>query len=281
MGKTSRVVGALGRVAAITGVLTVAGLTAPAAASPTPRSVLVVGDSVVAQAAAAIRWWTPPGTTAWPAGGPGTAPCDWWDGQADPHSGIDADFRSLVDQLHPAAVVLAFSGNPGLSGPPSGCVDANTRYSLAALLGTYRVDLTAMAAYASAHGARVYLAASPPRNPATPPGAYVASPGVPGYGFNGDPAFNVLYQQMAASPEGVRDAWTYDPAAAAAVSNLSLTWQLDETCMPWDVHNCRLPSATVQVRLGGHDAIHLDPYGNGAARYGQAIIRRPLEDQLG
>src|SRR5665213_1852245 len=128
-----RVVGLLGRMAVVTGIFTVAALTAPASASPTPRSVLVVGDSVVAQAAAAIRWWTPPETTAWPAGGPGTAPCDWWAGQLNPRSGIDDDFRGVIRQLHPAAVVLAFSGNPGLSGPRSGCVDANTHYSLASL----------------------------------------------------------------------------------------------------------------------------------------------------
>ena len=250
-------------------------------ASPTPRSVLVVGDSVVAQAAAAIQWWTPPGTTAWPAGGPGTAPCDWWDGAANPRSGINDDLRALIRQLHPAAVVLAFSGNPGLSGPLSGCVDANTHYPLSALLASYQTDLVQMARFISASGARVYFAATPPRNPATPPGSYLANGGLAGYGFNGVPQLNDLYQALAASPEGVRDGWTYDPAAAVSVSDFAMSWQPDETCMPWDAHNCRLPSATVPVRAGGHDSIHLDRWGNGAARYGQAIIRKPLTDQVG
>ena len=270
-------------VALAAGLLSLLGVLAPvsASASPTPRSVLVLGDSVVAQAAKAIEWWTPPGATSWPAGGPGTAPCDWWDGAANPHSGIDDDLRALVRQLHPSAVVLAFSGNPGLSGPAAGCVNANTHYPLSALLRSYQVDLSQMAAFISSAGARVYFAAAPPRNPATPPGVYVANGGLTGYGFNGVPEFNALYQSLVNSPEGVRDGWTYDPAAAAAVSNLSLSWQLDETCLPWDAHNCKLPAATVQVRAGGHDSIHLDPWGNGATRYGQAIIRKPLEDQLG
>jgi hypothetical protein len=236
---------------------------------------------VVAQAASSIQWWTPPGTTAWPAGGPGTAPCDWWDGQANPHRGIDDDFRGLVDRLHPSAVVLAFSGNPGLSGTAAGCVNANIHYSLAALLGSYRGDLLGMARFVSASGARVYFDPAPPRNPATTPGVYVANGGVPGYGFNGVTQIDDLYQSLVNSPEGLRDGWTYDPAAAMAVSDLSMNWQLRETCAAWDAHHCQLPSATVQVRAGGHDSIHLDPWGNGAARYGQAIIRKPLEDQLG
>lgn len=272
------------RSALAAGVITVLALVTPASAQPspqtTPRSVLVVGDSVVAQAAQDIHAYAPPGTVAWAAGGPGTAPCDWWQGKKDPYTGTDTDFPALIRQIKPAAVVLAFSGNPGLDGTRYGCVDANAHYSLDDLLATYRSNLTAMAAFATANGAKVYFAASPPRNPATPPGVYVASNGEQGYGFNGDPAVNQLYQQIADSPQGVADGWVYDTSAAVAVSDLGMTWQLDETCMPWDVESCRLPAGTVQVRMGGHDSIHLDPYGNGAKRYAQGIIRQPLENQL-
>jgi hypothetical protein len=249
-----------------------------ASASPVPRSVLVVGDSVVAQASRAISRWAPRGATVWPMGGLGTAPCDWVrDGPAGTRYGAP-DFYRAVDRDRPAAVVLAFTGNPGLSGAPAGCVDADTQYPLAALLTSYRKALLEMARYATSRGARVYLAATPPRNPATPPGRYQTAPGRWGYGFNGVPALNALLQQLASSPEGVRHGWTYDTSAAASVSDPGLTWRLRLACQSWDGAACR--DGTVQVRAGGWDSIHLDPGGHGAARYGMAITRVPLENQL-
>lgn len=274
------VIGALGTAGAVILAVSASLLaSAPASAQTVPHSVLVVGDSVVAQASDAISRWALPGSTVWPMGAMGTAPCDWVDSWRNPADQLHLSFEQAVDEHHPAAVVLAFSGNPGLSGPAAGCVDANTHYSLAALLASYRWALTDMASYASSQGARVYFSAAPPRNPATPAGAYTAAGGRPGYGFNGVPALNTLYQEIVSSPEGTQNDWTYDDAAAVAVSDAQLTWQLRLTCMPWDVFACR--GGSVQVRAGGLDSIHLDPYGNGAARYGMAITRLPLENQLG
>lgn len=251
---------------------------ATGASSVTPYSVLVVGDSILAQAAAATRYWAPKGSSVWVFGGPGSAPCDWNAGYRDPFSGSWYRFSQLVDRYRPAAVVLAFSGNPGFSGPRAGCVDHTSSYSLSALLASYQQATVAMARYASDHGARVYLAASPPRNPATPPGAYRGAGGSHDYGFNGVPQINRLYAAIAGSPEGTRDSWTYDPAAAAAVSDDSLAWHLTEPCDLWDGSACG-SDGRVPVRAGGYDSVHLDSRGAGATRYGQAVVRGPLEDQ--
>lgn len=255
----------------------------PAVAPPdvvTPASVLVVGDSIVSQADNQTRFWAPAGSTVWVAGGPGSAPCDWNAGYRDPFTGTWYQFSRMVDRYHPGAVVLSFSGNPGLSGPPAGCVDSTARYPLGALLASYQRALVSMARYATARGALVYLAASPPRNPATPPGAYRGKGGSHLYGFNGVPQLDQLYTALAGSAEGRADSWRYDPAAAEAVSDPALRWHLTEACAPWDVSAGNCDSAQqAQVRAGGYDAIHLDPAGAGATRYGMAIVRRPLSDE--
>ena len=280
----------LGVAALATGALGLAGrpsaaaaAAGPAAIAPdvvTPASVLVVGDSIVTQAETQTRSWAPPGSTVWVAGGPGSAPCDWNAGYRDPFTGTWYQFSRLVDRYHPGAVVLSFSGNPGLSGPARGCMDGASRYSLAALLRSYQSALVSMARYATARGALVYFAGSPPRNPATPAGAYRGNGGSHEYGFNGVPQLNRLYVALAGSAEGRADSWRYDPAAAEAVSDSSLGWHLTEACAAWDISagNCN-SARQVQVRAGGSDAIHLDRAGAGATRYGMAIVRQPLTDE--
>jgi hypothetical protein len=250
---------------------------ATASSGVTPNSVLIVGDSIVAQATPAARYWAPAGAQAWVFGGPGSAPCDWASGYRDPFSGTWESFDALVERYRPAAVELAFSGNPGYRGRSGGCVDNGRVYGLSALLASYRSALEAMASFASAHGARVYLEGAPPRNPATPPGFYRVAGGIRLYGFNGVPELNDQYAALAASPEGRRDGWIFDDSAAMAVSGPGLSWRLDLPCQPLDLRACR--GGQVQVRAGGFDSIHLDPDGSGATRYGMALVRRPLDDQ--
>lgn len=247
-----------------------------AASGVTPDSVLIVGDSIVAQAADAARYWAPPGSSVWVYGGPGSAPCDWAAGYRDPFSGSWYRLSALVDRYHPAAVVLSFSGNPGFGGPPAGCVDNRTHYSLGALLASYQRALSQMASYATSHGARVYLEGSPPRNPATPPGPYRGPSGTL-YGFNGVPQLNLMLMDLVRSPEGTAQHWLYDNSADVAVSDSSLTWHLYLPCGALDVGNCQ--GGQVQVRAGGSDSIHLDSRGAGATRYGMALVARPLDDE--
>jgi len=257
-----------------------AGAARAAAPAVVPDSVLVVGDSIVSQAAAAARYWAPPGSTVWVYGGRGSAPCDWDAGYRDPFSGSWYRFSQVVDRDHPAAVVLAFSGNPGFSGPGAGCVDNRAHYPLSALLASYQRSLVDLARYASARGARVYLDASPPRNPDTAPGAYRGADGSSLYGFNGVAPLDERYAAIAGSAEGRAHGWTYDTSAAAAVSDPALQWHLTEQCAAWDVYdgNCGA-GVQVQVRAGGFDSIHLDTRGAGGTRYGMAVVRRPLADE--
>lgn len=244
----------------------------------TPNSVLIIGDSLVTQATGAARYWAPAGAQAWVFGGPGSAPCDWQSGYQDPFSRSWKSFDSLVEQYRPAAVELVFTGNAGYLGRAGGCVDNTRAYGLPALLASYRSALTAMAAFASDQGARVYLEGSPPRNPATPAGFYRSTGGARLYGFNGVPQIDELYEALVASPQGRRDGWIFDNSAAAAVSGPGLSWKLYLPCQPLDILGpCR--GDQVQVRAGGLDAIHLDPYGSGATRYGMALVRRPLDDE--
>src|SRR5579875_592817 len=76
---------ALVTLAALTAV--VAGLTMASAVAPraVDRTLLVVGDSVVAQAATKLLGGRPVGTTVWVAAGVGSAPCDWVNGYRNPY----------------------------------------------------------------------------------------------------------------------------------------------------------------------------------------------------
>jgi len=237
--------------------------------------ILIIGDSVLVQSAAALERTT--GTVSVIAdGGSGSAPCDWVAGYTDPFTGRFLKFTSAFNASHPSVVVLAFTGNPGLDWSTTGCVDSDGQYSLASLLANYQISLTTMATYASDHGAQVYFSAAPPRNPATAAGAYTGANGESEFGFNGVPQINALYQEMVASRLGRRLHWVYDPDAAEDVSNAQLEWQLTEPCTASDGSSC--VDGRVQVRAGGDDAIHLDPNGAGATRYAAGLLEMPLKD---
>jgi hypothetical protein len=148
----------------------------------------------------------------------GSAPCDWEAGYTDPLSGHYLKFSQVFAEERPAAVVFAFTGNPGLEARSTGCINSSGRYSLSALLANYKSSLTQVATYASDHGAQVYFSASPPRNPATPACVYKGTGGSTQYGFNGVSAINRLYQELTQPAE--------------YVSTSALTWRSTERCMP-------------------------------------------------
>jgi len=254
---------------------------APGSASQSDREgpILVVGDSLVLQATDALRSWNLPSVPIIADGGLGSAPCDWEKGYTDPVSGHYLKFSEVFQKARPAAVVFAFTGNPGLESGSTGCVNSSGRYSLSALLGNYKRTLTQMALYASDHDAQVYISASPPRNPATPAGVYTSSGGKMEYGFNGVPALNRLYKNVTHSQLGQEFHWTYDPFPAEYVSTSSLTWRLTERCLPWDVGACT--RGAVQIRAGGFDAIHLDTKGVGAILYAIGLVKMPLDQMKG
>jgi hypothetical protein len=68
-------------------------------------------------------------------------------------------FSHVFQETRPAAVVFAFTGNPGVEPNSTGCVNSSGRYSLSTLLASYKRALTKMAVYAGEKGARVYLSA--------------------------------------------------------------------------------------------------------------------------
>ncbi len=226
-----------------------------------PRSLLVVGDSVAAQSAEALIHLAPEGTTvSVDAVRPGTAPCDWNHGFTDPTDGKFQSFAKVFDEVHPAVVALVFTGNPGLSGPPAGCVDANRPYDLTQLLASYEPPLVEMAEKAASAGATVYFEAPPPRNPAVPVGYDPQKQ--ENRGFNGSPAIGSFYESLATKNSRH---WRYDDTAAVAVSSASLSWMLTLPCDAWDAKRCI--DGQVQVRVGGTDAVHLDLEGCGAIRF--------------
>jgi hypothetical protein len=239
---------------------------------PQPKTLLVVGDSVAAQSAEALIHLAPPGTTvSVDAAFPGTAPCDWNHGFTDPTDGEFKSFVSVLDRVHPAFVAFVFTGNPGLSGPTAGCVDANRPYDVSQLLASYEAPLAEMADKATGAGATVYFEAPPPRNPSVPVG-YDPQKDV-NHGFQGMPAVATFYQDLVAAKNSSR--WKYDDNAAAAVSTASLAWQLTLPCEAWDAKRCT--DGRVQVRVGSDDAVHLDDPGCGAVRFALGLEARPLD----
>jgi hypothetical protein len=229
-----------------------------------------VGDSVAAQSAEALIHLAPEGTTvSVDAVQPGTAPCDWNHGFADPTDHEFQSFAKILDKVHPEAVAFVFTGNPGLSGLAAGCVDANRPYDLAQLLASYEPALVEMADKATSAGATVYYEAPPPRNPAVPVG--YDSQKQENRGFQGSPAVASFYKSLAAKDSGH---WRYDDKAAAAVSSASLSWMLTLPCEAWDTKRCI--DGQVQVRVGGTDAVHLDLQGCGAIRFALGLEEEAL-----
>jgi hypothetical protein len=202
---------------------------------------------------------------------PGTAPCDWNHGFTDPTNGEPQMFANVLDRVRPSMVAFVFTGNPGLSGPAAGCVDANRPYDISQLLATYKAPLVAMADTATGIGATVYFEAPPPRNPSVPVG-YDSGTHV-NRGFQGSPDVATFYKDLVATKHSSQ--WQYDDNAAAAVSTANLQWQLTLPCEAWDAKRCT--DGQVQVRMGGDDAVHLDDLGCGAVRFALGLEERPLK----
>jgi hypothetical protein len=223
--------------------------------------VLVIGDSLIEQAADQLRADSNSGVEVRVTDRLGTAPCDWTGG----------DFDAALAAAHPSVVVLAFSGNGGAA---AGCVNSHTAYPLADLLSNYRAHLTDLANRATAAGATVVIATPPARNPevpappAIPTAAELAKP-VPFYGFQGVPAIRDLYVDMVNASHGH---WHLSDAAALAVSP-DFVFSQTLTCEK-DDGPC--PNGVVDVRKGGTDAIHLDPGGHGALRFAHALVAAAL-----
>jgi hypothetical protein len=228
---------------------------------PRTRSLLVVGDSVARQSAQALIHLAPAGTTVTvDTVRPGTAPCDWNHGFTDPTDDKHQEFAKVLDEVHPSVVAFVFTGNPGLSGPAAGCVDANRPYDLAQLLASYEPALVEMANKATSAGATVYFEAPPPRNPAVPVG--YDSQKKENRGFNGSPGIATFYESLATKDSRH---WHYSDKAAVAVSSDSLSWMLTLPCEAWDAKLCI--DGQVQIRTGGTDAVHLDENGCGGIRF--------------
>ena len=251
------------------GVAMGAALRADSGPGGTGATVLLAGDSVLAAAGAAAHEQTPRGVRTVVAAGVGFSPCDLWLGGRD---GIGPEgvrsFRRQLEISRPAAVVLAFTGNPGLTG--TGCVDARTDYGLTALLDAYRRALDAMGRAAAGAGARVFLAAVPPRNPSVPEGW----DGSVQHNFNGDPAFDRVLKSLAQDRH-----WTYDDGAARALSGPGGSWSEYLPCTPADGAACS--DGRVQVRTGAGDAIHCAVPGTrvispGSLRYAFGLLENPL-----
>jgi hypothetical protein len=231
----------------------------------------VVGDSVAAQSAEALIHLAPAGTSVRvDAVQPGTAPCDWDHGFTDPTDDQFESFTSILRKVRPEVLAFVFTGNPGLSGPASGCVDANQPYTLSELLATYEPPLVDMANRAARLGATVYFEAPPPRNPSVPVGYDPQQQA--NHGFQGSPAMASFYENLVASGKSRR--WEYDDNAAVAVSTAGLSWKLTLPCEAWDGKLC--VDGQVRVREGDTDAVHLDTPGCGAIRFALGLEERAL-----
>jgi hypothetical protein len=244
------------------------------AAMPVQRRLLVVGDSLIAQAGLKLGRLRPADTLVSAAGGVGSAPCDWVNGYRNPFYGGAFDSFSRELQLHhPQEVAIAFTGNPGFSGPAQGCVDTTQPFSLDQLLASYQKSIIDLATQADDAGATVYLDASPARNPAYYP---------PVNNYNGLPEINQLLLELSDSPEGRAHHWHYDPTAAELLGGQALlptattmNWELYLPCTVSPADPC--VNGLTQVRAG--DGIHLDP-GAGATLEAEGIEHDPLTTTL-
>jgi hypothetical protein len=253
------------------GVLAVLPSSCSTSQGPRPRSLLVVGDSVAAQSAEALIHLAPEGTAvSVDAVKAGTAPCDWNHGFNEPRDNKFQSFAKILDKVHPEVVAFVFTGNPGLSGPAAGCLDADRPYDLAQLLASYEPALVEMADKATKAGAMVYFESSPPRNPAVPVGYDPQKQ--ENRGFNGTPGIASFYEGLATKDS---HHWRYDDKAAVAVSSASLSWMLTLPCEAWDVKRC--VDDQVQIRVGGTDAVHLDEEGCGAIRFALGLEEGALK----
>ena len=218
--------------------------------------ILVVGDSLVAQAAGRLWAASNFALRIEVAAELGSAPCDWTTGR----------FDAELTAVHPDTVVLAFVGNAGLS---SGCVSTKQAFPLSELLANYRINLTALADRSTAAGATVIIATPPARNPGTPPppdNPTIGARAKPDqfYGYQGVPAIRELYAQLVAANQR----WHLTNAPALAISPGFIYKQI----LSCNADDGSCPDGFVAVRTGRNDAIHLDETGNGAKRYAEALV---------
>ncbi len=235
---------------------------------------LVVGDSLVAAAAGELTGLTPRQAQTVVLAGVGASPCDLWAGyRTSPVFGSRTlSFRSAVRTVRPRAVVLAFTGNPGIS--DHACINnPDSAYSLSSIVSAYRRTMESMGTMAAEAGARVFLSATPARNPSVAEGWQSGSQ----HGYNGDSAFNAMMSGLASS-----QGWTYDTGAAAAISGPGLGWTLYLPCQSASRVTC--VDGREQVRYGGSDAIHCDAPGtngvdapsHGSLRFARGLLTAPL-----
>lgn len=236
--------------------------------------VLIVGDSLVAAATPDLKGLSPSDMITAVLAGVGASPCDLRAGyQAAPgFGGGYLSFKATMRSVRPKVVVLAFTGNPGVS--DQACIRAPAAaYSLSTIVANYRSALRAMGTLATRAGAKVYLSATPARNPDVPEGWQDQSQ----HGYNGDPAFNTMMSTLASSM-----GWTFDTAAAAAISGPGLGWALYLPCQPHTSEAC--VHGREQIRYGGPDAIHCDAPGtngtgttsDGSLRFAHGLLVEPL-----
>jgi hypothetical protein len=243
------------------------------AAMPVLRRLLVVGDSLITQTGMKFVERRPADTFVSTASGPGSAPCDWVNGYHNPfYQGAFDSFSRELQLHHPQEVAIAFTGNPGFSGPAGGCVDTSEPFSLDQLLTSYQQSIIDLATQADDVGVTVYLDASPARNPDVPA---VNS-------YNGLPEINQLLLQLSDSPEGRAHHWHYDPTAGELLGGQPLLPAV--TTMDWRLYlRCTVSPADpcvdglTKVRAG--DVIHLDP-GAGTTLEAEGIEHDPLSSTL-
>ena len=236
--------------------------------------VLIVGDSLVAAATTELTGLAPSQADTVVLAGIGASPCDLWAGYraVPPFGTAYLSFRAAVDSKRPNVVVLAFTGNPGVS--VHACItNPTTAYSLPEILAAYRRSLSSMGVFAASRGARVFLSATPARNPSVPEGWV----GQTQEGYNGDSAFNAMMSELASS-----EGWTYETDAAAAISGPGLGWTTFLPCQP--ARGIACIDGHQQVRYGGTDAIHCDAPGSngtgapsdGSLRFARGLLTPPL-----
>ena len=232
------------------------------AASATPQVILVVGDSLVAQATADLRAASTSAVEIRVAAQLGSAPCDWTGGA----------FAADLAEYQPTIVVFAFTGNAGFT---RGCVDSRLAYPLTELLANYQANLASMADQASATGATVVFSTPPARNPAvaapppTPTASALRNGPQPFYGFQGVAQMRSFYVELAQTPG---KSWKLSNDAALAVSP---DFVYSRT-LPCTTSDGTCPSGFVDVRDVPTDAIHLDRGGHGAARFAAALVSGAL-----
>ena len=218
-----------------------------AAAFPSPAGdvarVVLVGDSLVEEAADGVRFFASPTEVVGRYYG-GTAPCDWVEQE------VPTDPSSVV--------VLSFTGNnltPCMADGAGGFLQGD------AVLAKYRVDMTALIDRARGAGAWVMLVGQP----AQPPSGFLAER---------VDALNALYRELAQAP------YVAFVDAGATVERPDGSYTTALACLAWEPE-CS-PTGENSVRGAIHfcpevDAAPCPVYSSGALRFGSAIAAAAID----